>query len=168
MTLATTYNQTVQEIYDFLKDDCELAMLDVQEEEDACHFVFPVLSEGVKGVMRVVCRPGMDVFLSATAPFNIDVRALPIARIWANNEHYSSFYANPEIDERDGEVRITTLIPHTGDEGLPASFRPLFFVTVKSLINALPTLNRFRTCDFTPEEIQQFRDEAAALEEFLG
>ena len=168
MTLASTYNQTCQDIYDCLKDECEFPLIEVKQEEDVCRFSFPLLSQGVKGIMHVVYRPEREVFIDAVAPFNIDVRAMPIARIWANKEHYGNFYGNPEIDERDGEVRITTTLPYAASEGLPENFRMFVYLTITSLLDELPRLNRYRTCDFTPEEIEQFRDETARLEELLA
>lgn len=120
--------------------------------------------EGRKLVVRVIYTPDADcVQIRAGYPFDIDRRVLPIARMFICKRCYEMRYTRIEMDSRDGEVYVCTVLRSEDRQQAPEGFRGMLHLTMSVAFDEYDTLQRYARAEFTDEERAAFLEEVERI-----
>lgn len=120
--------------------------------------------EGRKLNMRVTFTPDADcVQIRAGYPFDIDLRILPIARMYVCRRNFEMRYTRIEMDARDGEVLVNLVLHCLDHDALPEGFEDMVRLTMSVGFDEYDALRRYSRAEFTDEEREEFLKEVEKI-----
>lgn len=160
-----------QKIRHILRDEMSLKnILYSEDDEDYITAQFGMGDgEGKKLTVRVIYTPGADsVQMRAGYPFDIDLQILPIARTYICQRNYEMRYTRIEMDQRDGEVYISTVMRLDDPNKLSnGSFVRLLHLTMSTGFDEYDTFRRYSRAEMTDDERAHFLSEVERISKLM-
>ncbi len=160
-----------QKIRHILRDEMNLKnILYGEDEEDYVTAQFGMGDgEGKKLTVRVIYTPDADsVQMRAGFPFDIDLQILPIARTYVCQRNYEMRYTRIEMDQRDGEVYIATVMRLDDPDKLSSgSFVRLLHLTMSTGFDEYDTFRRYSRAEITDDERAHFLGEVERISKLM-